>query len=366
MADSTLYASLKLATKDYNSWQSDTRVLKYGEPAVAEIKSDTSNSGLTPPTFALKIGDGSHQFKDLKWIQSLAGDVPSWAKATTPPTTSSGGSSGHAAAVVVGTTRAGATAADCDFLCDGTNDAETITNAAKTLSYGGKIILLEGEYFLQNPIFVSTYQDDVPRKAIWVQGCGFSTKICVASSLRFIFQTRDSSIAHSSEFICSDLTICNNENGANRLLESQGHKRGIFRNILFTSNYTIPNEISFGGCTYTYTDNVAPPTFFTTTGNGGPNEFEYMFLDCIIATDAAFTFYLYNSIVRNLFVAGTTDNMQTFDANLYSDVEINAYTDTAIDKVHVTVNLSDYSKGVKSPTCNVVIDSSYGEGCIIV
>ena len=80
MAENTLNAILKINTKTYSAWQSDSRILRYGEPAIAEIPSETSGSGMSPPAFALKIGDGQNQFKNLKWIQSIAGDVPTWAK----------------------------------------------------------------------------------------------------------------------------------------------------------------------------------------------------------------------------------------------------------------------------------------------
>lgn len=55
-----------------------------GEICIAEIPSSASNSGLTPPAIGIKVGtwngvdgDASKKaFKDLPWIQAIAGDIP--------------------------------------------------------------------------------------------------------------------------------------------------------------------------------------------------------------------------------------------------------------------------------------------------
>lgn len=64
----------------YANWLNSTIILGAGELAVALIDSGVSNSGLTPPTIGVKIGDGQKIFKDLEWIQAIAGDVHPWAK----------------------------------------------------------------------------------------------------------------------------------------------------------------------------------------------------------------------------------------------------------------------------------------------
>ena len=64
----------------YSAWQSSSLVLKKGEIAIAEIPSQQTASGLTPPAIGVKVGDGTNLFKDLPWIQSTAGDVYAWAK----------------------------------------------------------------------------------------------------------------------------------------------------------------------------------------------------------------------------------------------------------------------------------------------
>lgn len=70
----------------YQNWMSSDLILAKGEIAVAEIpNSDGANAGngLTPPTIGVKIGDGAKKFRELNWIQSIAGDVHAWAKKET-------------------------------------------------------------------------------------------------------------------------------------------------------------------------------------------------------------------------------------------------------------------------------------------
>ncbi len=46
----------------------------------------TNQAQMTPPAIAIKVGDGTHTFIKLPWIQGIAGDVYAWAKAATKPT----------------------------------------------------------------------------------------------------------------------------------------------------------------------------------------------------------------------------------------------------------------------------------------
>lgn len=89
-------------------------VLAAGQPFV---ETDTSK---------LKIGDGSTAFNDLPYI---------------------GGSGGKKyATVVVGTSTAGYTADQVDFLCDGVDDQVEIGQALDAVASGGLIKLLSGQY----------------------------------------------------------------------------------------------------------------------------------------------------------------------------------------------------------------------------
>lgn len=51
-----------------------------GEICLVEIPSGSSETGLTPPTVGIKVGDGSTTFDKLQWLQAIAGDVSSFVK----------------------------------------------------------------------------------------------------------------------------------------------------------------------------------------------------------------------------------------------------------------------------------------------
>lgn len=64
--------------------------------------------------------------------------------------------------VVVGTSTAGWTAADCDFLCDGTDDQVEINQAVGLLTgSGGEIVLLTGEYSITETLNIQNMGGDV-------------------------------------------------------------------------------------------------------------------------------------------------------------------------------------------------------------
>lgn len=74
------------------NWLSSTVILKKGEMAVAAATYDYTIEGTnyrpnnTPPAIGLKVGDGIHYFDELPWVQAVASDVYTWAKAATKPT----------------------------------------------------------------------------------------------------------------------------------------------------------------------------------------------------------------------------------------------------------------------------------------
>ena len=86
MSDKVLNTRIALRYDTYENWMQSTVILKKGEVAIATIPvGDTSSSSLHLPSTLIKVGDGSHVFKDLKWIQAVAADVPTWAKQTNKP-----------------------------------------------------------------------------------------------------------------------------------------------------------------------------------------------------------------------------------------------------------------------------------------
>lgn len=85
MASNTLKTRIQLKYDVYSKWLTSSFVPLLGEVCIAEIPNDTSNSGLIPPAIGIKVGDGTHTFSQLPWIQGVAGDVYAWAKAAQKP-----------------------------------------------------------------------------------------------------------------------------------------------------------------------------------------------------------------------------------------------------------------------------------------
>ena len=68
------------------NWNNSAFIPLRGEICIAEIPTGAENSGLSPYAIGIKVGDGTHVFNQLPWIQAIAGDVYDWAKASTKPT----------------------------------------------------------------------------------------------------------------------------------------------------------------------------------------------------------------------------------------------------------------------------------------
>ena len=88
MAEKTLNARIVLKYDTLANWNASNVVLKAGEMAIATI--DNPQGGVfdasKTPVVGIKVGDGTHTFSNLNWVQAIAGDVYAWAKAATKPT----------------------------------------------------------------------------------------------------------------------------------------------------------------------------------------------------------------------------------------------------------------------------------------
>lgn len=92
-----------------------------------------------------------------------------------------GGSGKRYARIVIGTSTAGWTASDCDYLCNGTNDSTQFTNAITALPGGGEIVLLDGTYQLNSNVDIE--------KSCTIRGAGLGANITASSnSTGFSFQ----------------------------------------------------------------------------------------------------------------------------------------------------------------------------------
>ena len=85
MANTILQTRIQLKYDTYTNWQTNNPILRKGELGIAEVPAET---GATQgePAILIKVGDGTSNWKDLKYITGLAGDVYAWAKAATKPT----------------------------------------------------------------------------------------------------------------------------------------------------------------------------------------------------------------------------------------------------------------------------------------
>lgn len=94
MATKTLNTKLKLRFDTYANWSNTSvankggnLVLLQGEAAICQVPaSSTAVSGEdSRPQYLMKIGDGTHAFKDLPWLNAIAADVYPWAKGANKP-----------------------------------------------------------------------------------------------------------------------------------------------------------------------------------------------------------------------------------------------------------------------------------------
>ena len=137
------------------------------------------------------------------------------------------------ATFVVGTSTAGYTAADVDYLCDGTADDVEINAAITALpSTGGEIVILEGTYDIKATI-------NINKNNVTIRGCGTSTKLlktdvnmvevfaisssnCCLSNITI--DGNSDSLSYTSKYIIRvtgnsnticNITICNAMGGSN-------------------------------------------------------------------------------------------------------------------------------------------------------
>ena len=90
--EKTLNTRIKLRYDLYSNWSTNNPKLLAGEVALAYIPTGENNSvtigggavnGTTPPQVLIKVGDGEHNYNDLKYVSALAADVLSYCKSET-------------------------------------------------------------------------------------------------------------------------------------------------------------------------------------------------------------------------------------------------------------------------------------------
>lgn len=135
---------------------------------------------------------------------------------------------------IVGTTEAGWTADDCDYLCDGTDDQEEIQAAIAALPVsGGEILLLDGEYHITKIIDVrpSGYSSsEYFKHGITIRGSG------VGTVLKWTGASGSSHIMETYEGICtvSDMMFFGDLKAKGLALNTETY----VHNLLFYKNIT--------------------------------------------------------------------------------------------------------------------------------
>lgn len=91
MAENILETKIQLRYGTYSQWMNSDVILMQGEAAICAfpysntIVSSDLRPEHTPPAIGIKIGDGTHYFYELPWVQAIAADVYSWAKDSQKP-----------------------------------------------------------------------------------------------------------------------------------------------------------------------------------------------------------------------------------------------------------------------------------------
>lgn len=84
MAEKILNTRILNKYDTYENWTTNNPVLKKGEIAIAAIENN-ADGVQNAPSIVVKVGDGTSDYKTLKFVSALAADVPGWAKAASKP-----------------------------------------------------------------------------------------------------------------------------------------------------------------------------------------------------------------------------------------------------------------------------------------
>lgn len=85
MATKILNTRILTRIDTLEKWLKSSIILKKGEMAIATVPTgDTNNASLHLPATVIKVGDDVHTFAELPYLQAVAADVPTWAKAAVP------------------------------------------------------------------------------------------------------------------------------------------------------------------------------------------------------------------------------------------------------------------------------------------
>ena len=229
---------------------------------------------------------------------------------------------GRAARVVVGTSAAGWTAEDCDYLCDGTSDQTEINAAISNLpSWGGEVLLLDGTYNISSSINIS-------KANVTIRGSGASTVLT-----RKFNGTSSNGVIGCPAASCRscDMTI-----DGNKSAYTSGNNRGVYASMS-AANIKI--------------DHITVKNAYTGIALSGMTGGSIS--DCIVQTTSAHGIYISgassvgldgNTISGNGgngITVESTEGIQIRDNNISVIVDSGIYADSASKRGVISGNVID-------------------------
>lgn len=268
-----------------------------------------------------------------------------------------GGAGKRTCRFVVGTSTAGWTQEDCDYLCDGTADDTEINAAIQALpSGGGEIIILDGTYNITNEILIN-------KDNIFLTGNNTNTKIQINNNINIFNLT--SNYCKISSFYMEKLSagggvgvnIAGNNNTVNEcyLINFKNH-------VFLNANI---NKISIN-------NNMFQNGFYGVKDNGSTTSSP---LDSIIinnnnfinmnqAINISFTNngIISNNIVNNCSGWGVSINGDNdlINGNIIIDTDYGIYLNVSCDKINVSNNIviDSQSTGIMAQGKKLTISSN--------
>jgi parallel beta-helix repeat protein len=244
-----------------------------------------------------------------------------------------GASHSKTARFIIGTSTSGWTAADCDYLCDGTNDQEEIIQALNALpATGGEVVILDGTYNITASI-------NIPKDNVSLRGNGNAT----------ILKRMYSSTNTDSGATAKGLITLNEKSGCKiQGLQIDGNK------ATYTASY------NYGIYLYSSSDN-------TVTGNTCNNNSNYG-IHLSSSSNNTVTgntcnnnsnYGIYLSSSSNNTVTGNTCNNNSYGIYLSSSSNNTVTGNTCNNNSNYGIYLSSSSNNtVTGNTCNN--NSNYG------
>jgi len=251
----------------------------------------------------------------------------------------------------VGTSTAGWTAADCDYLCDGTADQTEINAAITALpATGGEVVILDGTYNI-------TAKINVAKNNVSIRGNGNATIL----KRMYNSSTGEGVITLTSRSGCK---IANLQVDGNKASYTASNNFGIY--LSSSSNNTVTGNTCNNNSTGIYLSSSSNNTVTGNTCNNNSNYGIYLYSSSNNNTVTGNTcnnnsnYGIYLSSSSNNTVTGNTCNNTVTGIYLYSSSNNNTVTgNTCNNNSNYGIRLSSSSNNtVTGNTCNN--NSNYG------